>query len=267
MGKSRREKNKKLKKDRQISREKRNSIRKSIIDNIELLKQDNCFHFIFICSETKNMEQILVKLTPIENNNYIINLPFATIEDNCNDRKKFILDNFGIESDNIYIIPHTRVIVVKDFIVKSNPQDLSYVNVRPYNEYTWFNDDCPTTLNGIRIWSGRNLTNYFTISNEHDNVYLYQDILLEMLLYRMDTKKINTNSFKNTYFGEFAYEFGFEYGVRKKASGSGKYDYTFNKLCEMNDSKIKEIFKNELNEIIELNEKSKVLKLNSKSLL
>lgn len=267
MGKSRRDKNKKLKKDRQISRDKRNSIRKSIIDNIELLKQDNCFHFLFICSETKNMEQILIKLTPIENNNYLINLPFATLEDNCNDRKKFVLDNFGIESDDIYMIPYTRLIVVKDFIVKSNPQDLASINVRPYNEYTWFNDDCPTTLNGVRIWSGRNLTNYFTVSAEHKDIYLYQDILSEILLYRMNAKKINPNSFKDTYFGELRHEFGFESGLRQKSSGTGCYTYSLNKLCEISDPKTKEIFKNELNEIIELNEKSKVLKLNSKSVL
>lgn len=267
MSKSRRERNKMLKNDRQISRDRRNSIRKSIIDNIELLKQDNCFQFLFICSETKNMEQILIKLTPMDNNNYLINLPFATLEGNCNDRKKFILDNFGIESDDIYMIPYTRLIVVKNFIVKSNPHDLSSVNVRPYNEYTWFNDDCPTTLNGVRIWNGRNLKEYFTMSNEHNNVYLYQDILTEILLYRMDNKKINPNYFKDTYFGVFRNVFGFECGLRQKASGTGGYTYTLNKFIEMNDPYIKEIFKDELNEIIELNEKSKVLKLNSKSVL
>ena len=115
MSKKRKRTDRQLRHDRQISRDKRNTLRKEIKDNVSLHRNNEVFHILFISKETKNMEKILFDEFALSSG-YLINLPIITMQmiNECEDKTQsgLILHYFGIESDDIQLIDGTNLLIV-----------------------------------------------------------------------------------------------------------------------------------------------------------
>ncbi len=196
MSKKKKKTDKQLKRDRQISRDKRNALRREVKENVSLHRSGEVFHIIFISKETENMEKTLFNISPLSNG-YLINLPIITMqminEWEYKTPKEIILYYFGIESDNIRLIDGTNLLIIKDFTVVNNIKNLVVLIVRPYNEYTWYDNNCVTTLNGERIFKGIQLKYYFIAKTDLKNFYVFQDTITEILLYRIRENKMEIN--------------------------------------------------------------------------
>ncbi len=250
MSKKRKKSDKQLKHDRQISRDKRNSLKQEIKENVSLHRNNEIFHIMFISKETKNMEKILFDMYSLSNG-YLINLPIVTTQmiNECEDKtpKEIILHYFGIESNSIQLIDGTNLIIVKNFRVVNNIKNLLELIVRPYNEYTWYDNNCITTLYGKRIFKGEKLKDFFATKNDLERLFVFQDTITEILFYRIIENKINGYEFLNSYLGIFYKSTGTETGNRKKRNNSVGWS-TFYELIAQND----EIFATEEKEIREL---------------
>lgn len=254
MSQKKKKTNKQLKQDRQISRDKRNLLRKEVIENFSSQTNDEAFHIIFISKETENMERILFNVTTLSNG-FLINLPIITMQmiKECENQtyKGIILHHFGIESDNITLVDGTNLLIVKDFRIVYNIKNLIELIVRPYNEYTWYDNNCITTLYGERIFNGKKLKEFFISSNDLESSFVFQDTITEILLYRIKRKKINGTAFLNNYLGRFYKATGIETGNRQKRNNSFSWS-TFLSLLAKDDQRLNEILANERNEIDEL---------------
>lgn len=254
MSKKRKELDKQLKHDRQISRDKRNSLRKEIKENVSLHRNNEVFHIIFISKETKNMEKILFDMFPLSNG-YLINIPIITTQmiNECEDKtpKGAILQYFGIESDSIQLIDGTNLIIVKNFRIINNFKNLIELIVCPYNEYTWYDNNCITTLYGERIFKGQKLKDFFATRNDLERLFVFQDTITEILLYRIIQNKISGNEFLNSYCGSFYKSTDIETGNKKKQNGFVGWSALY-KLIAEDDERLNEILANEENEIHEL---------------
>ncbi len=247
MSKKQKKLDKQLKHDRQISRDKRNSLRKEIKENVSLHRNNEVFHIIFISKETKNMEKILFDISPLSNG-YLINIPIITTQmiNECEDKtpKGIILHYFGIESDSIQLIDGTNLIIVKNFRIINNVKNLLELIVRPYNEYTWYDNNCIMTLHGERIFKGEKLNDFFATRNDLESFFVFQDTITEILFYRIIESKINGKEFLNSYFGFFYKSIGIKTGNRKKQNNSSSWS-TLYKLIAEDDEGLSEILANE----------------------
>ena len=69
-----------LKKDRQLSRDKRNNLRKSTRVTLTDSLKDDSVHIIPIISETEHMERVLLEKRKLNEQNTILTLPVLTSE-------------------------------------------------------------------------------------------------------------------------------------------------------------------------------------------
>lgn len=250
MSNKKKKSNKQLKHDRQISRNKRNSLRREIRENVSLHRNNEVFHVLFISKETENMEKVLFNMTALEKTGHLINLPIITqsMIDECEKKlpNELISHYFGIESDNIELIEGTNLLIVKNLTVVNNKKDLVEIIIRPYNEYTWYDNNCITTLYGERIFKGKKLKDFFVARNDIDNVYVFQDTITEILIYRIKENKIDGNDFLDNYIG--FNEFGIECGNRKKYTDSVGWSTLCN-LMTRDGERLNKILANEINEL------------------
>ena len=201
MGKARREKNKRLRHDRQISRDRRNSIKRDVAEFVNKDNAEDIYNILFVLKDTDNMEEVFLTIQNMDRG-FFLSLPninadsFDSSENSS--IKSVIYNTFGIQSDNIELIEKTRLIVVKNFTMKKKLNNFTRVIVRPYSYYTWYRDNRVTTLNGFRIYSGKELKNYFRISNT-DKLFIYQDTLTKLALYKVYERKVNPLDFFDTY--------------------------------------------------------------------
>lgn len=253
MAKKGKKSNEQLKRDRQISRDRRNSLRREIRENVSLHRNNEVLHVLFISKESENMEKVIFNMTRLEDNGHLINLPVITqtMIDECERKslKDVILHHFGIESDNIELIEGTNLLIVKNFKVVDKKKDLAEIITRPYNEYTWYDHNCITTLYGERVFKGKKLKDFFVVGNDINNIYVFQDTITEILIYRIKEHKIDGNGFLNSYIGYR--EFGIECGNRKKYKDSTGWSTVY-KLLASEDERLNKILANEANEIKEL---------------
>jgi len=242
MGKARREKNKRLRHDRKISRDRRNSVKRAIAEFVDKDNASDVFNVLFVLKDTNSMEEVFLNIKKIEHG-YFLNLPSisASVFKNSEDSsvKDIIYNTFGIKSDNIELINNTRLIVVKDFTVNRNLNNFTRVIVRPYSYYTWYRDNCLTSIDGFRIYSGNELKNYFRINNTN-NLFVYQHTLTKLALYKIHMKKIDALDFWDTY-GLYRY-----YRPNSHARYyDGEFAVTDNKFLKMlaqEQEEIKEFF-------------------------
>ena len=248
-------KNKKSKKDlkidRQISRNRRNELRNKIRENVELHRNNTTYHILFISKETENMEKILFNLDYLKNYGYLINLPIITQEmineyDGNKNFNELILHYFGIESNYVQQIEGTNLIIVKDFKIINNSQNLMEFITRFYNQYSWFDNNCVTTLYGEKIFKGDKLKDFFMSKINLNNYYIFQDTLVEIILYRIVAGKIDKNEFLSRYFGTFFNDLGVMTGFKKRSVYSRTMEDRFFESCDEELNAIKENEKLEL---------------------
>lgn len=253
MSKKRRKSDEQLKRDRQISRDKRNALRKEIRENVSLHRNNEVFHVLFISRETENMEKVLFNMTVLEKCGHLINLPIITqsMIDECEEKSpnELILYYFGIKSDDIELIDGTNLLIVKNLTVVNNKKGLVEIMIRPYNEYTWYDNKCITTLYGERIFKGTKLKDFFVAVNDIESVYVFQDTITEILIYRSKENKIDGNDFLNRYMGYKS--LGIECGNKKKYTSSAGWS-TLHNLMASDDEELNKILVNETNEINQL---------------
>lgn len=255
MSKKKKKTDKQLKHDRQISRDKRNTLRREIKENVSLHRNSEVFHILFISKETENMEKVLFNISKLDKSGYLINLPIITqaMINNFENKnpKDLILHYFGVESDNIELIEGTNLLIVKDLKVVNNIENLVEIMIRPYNEYTWYDNNCVTTLYGERIFKGEKLKDFFVVGNDIESIFVFQDTITEILIYRIKENKINGNDFLNSYIGIFFHTSNIECGNRKKHNNSVGWATLYN-LIAKDDERLNQILANEKNEIQEL---------------
>ena len=70
-----------LEKDRKISRDERNEVRRLLYPSYLRHSDPNSFHVIFIEAETANAERILCETTELENGTYVVELPVLSAEE------------------------------------------------------------------------------------------------------------------------------------------------------------------------------------------
>ena len=201
MGKARREKNKRLRHDRQISRDRRNSIKREVANFVNNDNASDVFNVLFVLKDTDNMEEVFLTIKNMQHG-FFLSLPNISAN-SFNDSeetsiKNVIHNKFGIQSNNIQLVNNTRLIVVKDFVMTRKLNNFTRVIVRPYSYYTWYRDNRITSINGLRIYSGKELKNYFRIPHP-ENLFIYQDTLTKLALYKVYARKVNPLDFYDTY--------------------------------------------------------------------
>ena len=204
-------KKKELKKAQAISRNKRNEVRNSVKD-YNTFKNICNKSILFIIGDTANMESILLQKHDIGKNRILLTLPVVNQEmlDNfLNDNpstetsetsltsasdqilKDIIYYYYSISADNIYDYPEGNMLVIKDFkLSRYNKNNLISVNVRPYNLNTWYKNEF-STIDASRIYNGKKLKTFFNLGRDPSNIYVIQDTILKILLYKAIMRKIN----------------------------------------------------------------------------
>lgn len=211
-----------LDRDRQISRNSRNSLRKEISDAVNT----GIYTIIFVDKETDNMEKIMFTIKPLRNGDYLLDLPTISLDNIKEYNKGHIKENneckaittlseeeekrmkyyniqhmllcmYGIYSKSIGIIEddYNKLIIVKDFNIVHNKQNLLNLIVRPYNKYTWFHDNCLTTFHQRRVYKGSNLKDYFDYHKYMENMLMLDETILNILEYRNRENKIMSYKF------------------------------------------------------------------------
>lgn len=208
--KSNKRKKENLKKARAISRKRRNEVRNTVRPYNTFRNLDNK-SLLFIMGDTDNMESVLLQKRDIGNNRVLLTLPTLTsemvtdyLDENVLDDdttqlmgdvdeqiiKDVISKQYSITVNEMIDCPSGNMFVIKDFEMDSNREDLIPINIRPYNLYTWYDRDF-TSVDSARIYTGKKLHTFFKISADVSNVYVLQDTILKLLLYKAMMKKIN----------------------------------------------------------------------------
>jgi hypothetical protein len=242
MGKARREKNKRLRRDRQISRDRRNSIKREVANFVDNDNALDAFNVLFVLKDTDNMEEVFLTIQNIRRG-FFLSLPNISADSfSVSDKasiKNVIYNKFGIRSDNIQLINNTRLIVVKDFVMNKKLDKFARVIVRPYSYYTWYRDNRVTSINGFRIYSGKELKNYFRIPHP-ENLFIFQDTLTKLALYKVHERKVNPLEFYETYIN---YRYCKpNYHSRYYDAGFAIMDNQYIKLLEKENEEFKEFF-------------------------
>lgn len=204
-------KKKELKKAQAISRNKRNEVRNSVKD-YNTFKNICNKSILFIMGDTANMESILLQKHDIGKNRILLTLPVVNQEmlDNfLNDNpstetsetsltsasdqilKDIIYYYYSISADSIYDYPEGNMLVIKDFkLSRYNKNNLISVNVRPYDLNKWYKNEF-STIDASRIYNGKKLKTFFNLGRDLSNIYVIQDTILKILLYKAIMRKIN----------------------------------------------------------------------------
>ena len=208
--KSNKKKKDNLRKAQAISRKKRSEVR-------NVVKQHNSFQnlnnksLLFVMGDTDNMESVLLQKNDIGNNQILLTLPCITnemivnyLDDkvlNCNTAqlltdindnviKDIISHYYSITVDEIIDCPNGNMFIIKKFTMNDYNRNMISVNVRPYNLNTWYNNEF-SSVNSTRIYKGNKLKTFFNIGIDVSNLYVLQDTILKMLLYKAVMNKID----------------------------------------------------------------------------
>ena len=208
--KSNKKKKENLKKARAISRKRRNEVRNTVRPYNTFRNLDNK-SLLFIMGDTDNMESVLLQKRDIGNNRVLLTLPTLTsemvtdyLDENVLDDdttqlmgdvdeqiiKDVISKQYSITVNEMIDCPSGNMFVIKDFEMDPNREDLIPINIRPYNLYTWYDRDF-NSVDSARIYTGKKLHTFFKISADVSNVYVLQDTILKLLLYKAMMKKID----------------------------------------------------------------------------
>ncbi len=208
--KSNKKKKENLKKARAISRKRRNEVRNTVRPYNTFRNLDNK-SLLFIMGDTDNMESVLLQKRDIGNNRVLLTLPTLTSEmvTDCLDEnvldddttqlmgnvdeqiiKDVISKQYSITVNEMIDCPSGNMFVIKDFEMDLNREDLIPINIRPYSLYTWYDRDF-TSVDSAKIYTGKKLYTFFKISADVSNVYVLQDTILKLLLYKAMMKKID----------------------------------------------------------------------------
>ncbi len=210
---SHKERQAKLKRDRKISRDNRNSLRRQVIN--ATLK--SLYTIIFADNETENMEKILFSITPLNKEDYLVDLPQITTEKLNEYYKAYIRENnidqaliteeevketkyltmqhmilaiYGIYAREIAILEEEKIIIVKNFRVVDNKENLLDLIVRPYNGITWYGDNSVTTIGGKGVYKGKGLKPIFRIRQFMENFVITQDTIADLAYYKEHQGKV-----------------------------------------------------------------------------
>lgn len=216
-----------LKKDRQLSRDKRNNLRKSTRVTLTDSLKDDSVHIIPIISETEHMERVLLEKRKLNEQNTILTLPvltsemlkdFATLIDGEieYDYLSSIELNLGITGTSIESIAGTRIIVLRG-VQKLQNSSLVEVSVRPYDfsDYGYWDTAASTSLDGYKIFGPSHLKKYFVLFRDPKNVYVYQKTIAMLGIYKAQSGKIPEDVFLETALGASWYT-GVEYARSKE---------------------------------------------------
>ena len=212
--KKKQKKKKEIKQKREaqaISRKKRNYVRKQIKFFYDAFRELKNKHLLFVLKDTENMERIILQKNDIGNGLTLLALPvinedmineFLNIispevitslslsEDKNAAIKAFINHYYSLNSDNITDLFDLNMMVFKDCQLLKNKDELLQINVRPYNEKTWYESE-HTTVNGVKVYKGNKLKTFFKIDEDLGKTYIFHDTISEILLYKSLMGKID----------------------------------------------------------------------------
>ncbi len=209
--KRQREKKKALheKQIRKSSKEVRQYIRRLIRPYYEAFRNSTDKHLLFVLKDTQNMEKILFQRIDLGKGYTMLTLPILTEQmvdeylASCSNHedsgdqvvrledaaiKGLALNMFSVVCDEVKDSPKT--IIFRNCRLVGNREDLVTLNVRPYNQNTWYTADT-TTIDGYRVFRGKKLQTFFQISGNLGKTCVFSDSLYEILRYRACVGKLN----------------------------------------------------------------------------
>ena len=194
-----------------ISRKKRNYVRRKISPYYEVFRKYKNKHLLIVLKDTENMEKIMFQTHPIGRGMTLISLPAINEEmiqeylkevpkgktpkteisaDSKESLNGFVSHCFGVRANDVIDVPESNMLVMRECQITNLKDGLIPLNVRPYNVHTWFTNEA-TTLKGFRVYSGKQLKNFFNIGDQCiSKTYVFQDTLSEILVYRAIKGKI-----------------------------------------------------------------------------
>ena len=201
-----------IRRDRKISRDKRNQIRHAVEPTFSAFRNFIDKHLLFVVKDTENMERVLLQKVDIGNGQTLLTLPVINTEMvdryfeilECLDQGKenaLVSDNYyiydlinfyySVKADNIIRMDKANIFIFKDCEVGENT-NLVALNVRPYNLNTWYDNEF-TTLGAVKIYKGKKLKTFFKLDDEIEcsKTYILNDTVVELLVYKAIMQKIN----------------------------------------------------------------------------
>ena len=206
----------------QVSRDKRKLISKEVGHIPMNFRRGHDQHVLFVINETDNMEQILLEVHNIEDKDmYFLSLPILNQEviDEAlgsyvpvpnEEIKDFVINDdnyflhyvfekvFGVSVGEIFSIDD-KIIVAKCCKIIDKRHNVIEAIVNPYDFRKWYYGNDATTMMGLNVYRGKKLQQIFYTKVDLSNVYIHQDTLIEIVLYRMMTGKVDAKeSFRET---------------------------------------------------------------------
>lgn len=198
---------------RRVSREKRRFVRRAIEPYYDRFRKYKDRHVLIVFKDTENMERILLQNHNIGGKAILLSLPIITEEmiteylnkseeSNASENKiasfsnKVIIQDlieslYGVKANSITDMSSANMIICKDCSLVDHKEDLFPINVRPYSTENYYSNAVATTVRGRRVFSGKSLKNFFSLStNKLGNTYVFQDTLTEIALYKAISGKV-----------------------------------------------------------------------------
>lgn len=199
----------------QQSRNYRGKIRREVKMYADSYRDLKDRHVLIVFKDTENMERILLQKHKFYNStSLLLTLPVITeemienyleVEENkdtststeitlANDTTRIsdmIKYFFGVESSDVTVDSKTPLLICRDCSLTEKKDDLFKINVRPYNVESWYSNAVVTTYMGYRVYKGERLKDFFYVKGEKlDNIYIFQDTILELALYKGLSNKV-----------------------------------------------------------------------------
>lgn len=199
---------------RKVSKEKRTYIRKKVMPYYDRFRNYKDRHILVVLKDTENMDRILLQKHNLGHNAVLLSLPVVTegmisdylsrdVQENRGNNtevaasddkigiKELVEYYFGIKTNKVIDSQDANLTICRDCHAVKKADDLFPVNVRPYSTGNFYSNEVSTTLHGRRIHSGKGLQKFFVLDgNNLGNVYVFQDTLVEIALYRALAGKI-----------------------------------------------------------------------------
>ena len=194
-----------------ISRETRKYVRNQIEPYYSSFREFKDKHLLFVLKDTDNMERVLLQKHDLGKGITLLSLPVIngdmiheylsdTQGDSSSTQDLSCAENeaingltnyfYSITSDEIKDTPETNMMIFRNCKMTGSREDLIPLNVRPYDQNTWYGNET-TTVHGVKVFKGNNLKTFFKTGENLSKTYVFLDTITELLLYKAMMGKIN----------------------------------------------------------------------------
>ena len=200
-----------LKEAQAISRKHRNEIRNLLKTSFYDFRSLQGKNLLFVIKDTENMEKVILQKKPMGNGRVLLTLPViddVMIDNYVNTHRlekpndtsltvsndveisELINYYYSINIGDVIDCPQGNMLVFRNCEVNKYSNKFIELNVRPYNLNKWYKNEF-TSILGTRIFNGNKLKTFFQIEKDMSNMFIIQDTIVELLLYKSLMGKIH----------------------------------------------------------------------------